>query len=138
MIRKIDINDLEQLNHLTKYFDIIINNEDLNKKDNYYFGYFVKNKLVAFINYTVYYERAEINYIFVIEEYRRKKIADKLLKFVIKNNYYLDNITLEVRISNNAAIKLYEKNNFKKCTIRKNYYKNEDAILMIKNFGDDE
>ncbi len=44
------------------------------------------------------------------------------------------NIFLEVRKSNNAAIRLYEKNGFNTIAVRNNYYKNkegkEDAILM--------
>tara|TARA_B100000902_G_scaffold336528_1_gene336852 strand:- start:1484 stop:1933 length:450 start_codon:yes stop_codon:yes gene_type:complete len=44
------------------------------------------------------------------------------------------NIFLEVRKSNNAAIRLYEKNGFNEIGVRNNYYKNkegkEDAILM--------
>ena len=44
------------------------------------------------------------------------------------------NINLEVRISNQKAIKLYEKCGFKIVAIRKNYYQDnhEDAYLMIK------
>lgn len=38
-------------------------------------------------------------------------------------------IHLEVNCNNIAAIKLYEKFNFK-IHIRKNYYKSEDAIIM--------
>lgn len=40
-------------------------------------------------------------------------------------------IHLEVRKSNEKAILLYEKCGFMKIGIRKNYYKTEDAILMI-------
>ena len=39
-------------------------------------------------------------------------------------------ITLEVRESNYPAINLYKKFGFTKLAIRKNYYKNEDALLM--------
>lgn len=56
-------------------------------------------------------------------------------------NYVLDKfkeenievITLEVRVSNLVAQKLYEKCGFQKGIIRNNYYPdNEDAIIMIK------
>lgn len=44
------------------------------------------------------------------------------------------NITLEVRVSNHRAIKLYEKCGFKHAAVRKNYYQDthEDASMMIK------
>ena len=100
-------------------------------------GYFEKNKLVAFINYSLYYERAEINYIFVLEKYRRKNIATNLFNHILNKNKELKNITLEVRESNETAIHFYEKCGFRKCTIRKNYYGNENALLMIKECGDE-
>ena len=49
-------------------------------------------------------------------------------------------IFLEVRISNIRAIKLYEKEGFRKVDIRKNYYKlregREDALIMVKRLRD--
>ena len=41
-------------------------------------------------------------------------------------------ITLEVASRNTTAIHLYEKLNFQKISIRKNYYRNgDDAIIMV-------
>ena len=77
------------------------------------------------------YERAEINYIFVLENYRGKKLASKMLEFMIKSCKICENITLEVRKSNSIAISLYRKFGFKEVAIRKNYYNNEDGILMM-------
>ena len=62
--------------------------------------------------YELIYDRAEIDYIIVDENYRRKGIATKLLNYLETNNN-LYNITLEVRESNIDAIKFYEKNGFK-------------------------
>lgn len=61
-----------------------------------------------------------------------KILMDKCIE-VTKNLGYR-NINLEVRVSNQKAINLYEKCGFKIITIRKNYYQNnhEDAYLMIK------
>ncbi len=45
-------------------------------------------------------------------------------------------LTLEVRVSNNYAIKIYEQIGFKVGTIRKKYYENnEDALLMVLDLG---
>lgn len=43
-------------------------------------------------------------------------------------------MSLEVRVSNESAIKLYEKFGFKNVGIRKNYYQDnfEDAYLMVR------
>ena len=42
------------------------------------------------------------------------------------------NITLEVRISNEVARKLYKKFGFREVALRKYYYGDEDGILMEK------
>ena len=44
----------------------------------------------------------------------------------------VETISLEVRISNHAAIALYEKCGFSRAIVRKNYYSDgEDALLMV-------
>ncbi|ENW30291.1 ribosomal protein S18-alanine N-acetyltransferase [Acinetobacter lwoffii] len=59
---------------------------------------------------------------------------------MLKNNPM--QIFLEVRESNQAAIKLYEKSGFHQIDLRKNYYPNangsrEHAIIMVKACTDD-
>ena len=49
------------------------------------------NKIVGFLVYDLIYERCEIEYIAVKKEYRNKKIASKLLEYVI-NDCILNNI----------------------------------------------
>lgn len=65
---------------------------------------------------------------------RRNHIADILLYSLILtgNQYSIKWLTLEVRISNLAAINLYNKFKFKQLGIRKNYYhnNNEDALIL--------
>ena len=47
-----------------------------------------------------------------------------------------ENMTLEVRVSNERAIQFYEKNGFITVNTRKNYYEDgENAYLMIKPLG---
>ena len=89
-----------------------------------------EEKIMGFMIYDLIYDRCEIEYIGVLEEYRNKKIATRLLEYL--NNYELSNITLEVNINNLPAIKLYEKNGFKIASKRKKYYNKDDAYLMIK------
>lgn len=117
-----EYNDIEYLNTLSSY-NITIN--PFNKILVYMDG----NTILGFIDYSKMYENMEINYIFVIEQYRNKGIASKLLEYIIDNNDF-SNITLEVNINNINAIKLYEKYNFKTVSIRKGYYNGIDAYLM--------
>jgi ribosomal-protein-alanine N-acetyltransferase len=44
-------------------------------------------------------------------------------------------VTLEVRFSNERAIRLYRRNGFREVAIRKGYYRNgEDALVMMRPF----
>jgi len=65
----------------------------------------------------------------ILNDFTNKGLASKLIAFSLKN---LDKniFQLEVRMSNIKAIKLYEKIGFEKIKILKNYYKNEDGVLM--------
>ena len=91
------------------------------------------NNIIGFCIYDMIYERCEIEYIGVLKEYRKNKIASKILEYLIDNlDENIKNITLEVSVKNEGAINLYLKYGFQKKDIRKNYYKNIDAYLMLK------
>lgn len=111
----------------TKVFSDIVKNNDPYEKN---YGYFLDDKLVGFLSVSIIYDRAEINYIVVLEEYRRRGIAQKLFDFFLINNT-VNSVSLEVREDNAPAISFYLKNGFKKASIRKNYYKDVDGILMV-------
>ncbi|MEJ2683086.1 MAG: ribosomal protein S18-alanine N-acetyltransferase [Candidatus Sulfobium sp.] len=68
-------------------------------------------------------------------EFRRLGIASALIEDMIGDlrEQGCRFIFLEVRSSNEAARKMYEKFNFKLFGLRKNYYKSpvEDAVLMV-------
>jgi len=69
-------------------------------------------------------------------KYRRKGVATALMRELLKRfaEKGAKAARLEVRVSNEAAIKLYEKLNFRKVGVVKNYYPDgEDAYLMVAN-----
>ena len=108
----------------------ITNNNPFSKK----IEYIENNISIGYLEYSIIYERMEIDNIFVSEEYRNQGIGTKLLEYLIeyaKENKIV-NITLEVRTSNNIAKKLYKKMGFNEVAIRKYYYGDEDALLMEK------
>ena len=70
--------------------------------------------------------------IIVKPEYQNQGIGSVLLKYIIDNKQD-KKIMLEVRSKNINAIKLYQKYDFKIINIRKNYYKDDDAIIMERN-----
>ena len=94
----------------------------------------VDGVVAGYITYSVIIDEVQIANVAVHPDFRRKGIAEKLLRFLIdvakESNMFV--ITLEVRNSNIPAIKLYEKCDFSNVGVRKYYYKNpvEDAILM--------
>jgi len=114
--------DISYLNTLSSY-KITINpfsNILIYKKD---------NKIVGFLDYSKMYEKIEINYIFVLNEYRNQNIGYELIKYMIDNNDF-ENITLEVNVNNISAINLYKKHGFEIIGIREKYYDGIDGYLM--------
>ena len=100
-----------------------------------------KAKIVGYIGYWQVEDEGHITTLAVSSSYKRRRIADKLLYTVIKNaiSKSIKWLTLEVRLSNQPAINLYKKYNFKQLGIRKKYYQdnNEDAlILWTENIND--
>lgn len=91
------------------------------------FVYLVDNKIIGYIYYSVIYDRIELNQLEVLFEYRNKRVATILMERLLEEA--LDT-TLEVRIDNEIAIKLYKKFGFEKVAIRKGYYNGVDGILM--------
>jgi len=93
------------------------------------YGYYLDDKLVGVIDYSVIYDRIELNYIFVLDEYRNKGIASVMVKHICDMDLP---ISLEVCINNVSAINLYKKYGFKEVARRKNYYGSLDGILMVR------
>lgn len=72
----------------------------------------------------------------VLPQHRQTGVGKAILEYVIKDCHAeLEFISLEVRVSNVAAISLYESFEFEKVGLRKRFYTNptEDAIIMTKN-----
>ena len=130
MIRSLELNDIDIINKLIDDKNYIVNNYELNKKA---YVYIKNNEIIAFISYQILYERAELNYIFVKNEERKKGIAsvlmDKMFEECFKNS--VEKIDLEVNSLNERAINLYKKYNFKVISIRPKYYNGVDALLMM-------
>lgn len=91
----------------------------------------VEEEIVGFSGIIDTVEQMEITNIVVKKNMRKKGIGNLLLKELILLSKGKNNIFLEVNAKNINAIKLYEKNGFKNCGIRKKYYNGtDDAILM--------
>ena len=109
-------------------------NELSNDLARYYAAFDLDGNLVGYAGCWQILEEVHITNIAVSPDFRRQKIGERLLRQIIDDCYKnkAKYITLEVRVSNNAAIKLYEKYGFKSLGTRKGYYQNnnEDALIM--------
>lgn len=108
-----------------------------------YYSVFKNGELIGYAGCWHILDEAHITNIAIATEHRRKKYGEALLKRIIDDCYLekIKYITLEVRVSNTAAINLYTKYGFSSFGTRKGYYQdnNEDALIMwTKNIFFDE
>ena len=102
----------------------------------YIYGYYIEDKLVAFIDFWVTFETVQLCKIGVRKDYRRQHIGQELMDFMydfcLKEN--CETILLEVRSKNDRARNFYCNEGFYELNIRKKYYSNplDDAIVMGK------
>lgn len=131
MLRTLEIKDFKTINNLINDPNYIIDEAELKKISKVYLK---DDKIIGYISYQIMYERAELNYIFVKEEERKKGIASKMLEYMLNNlkEECIETIDLEVNSLNKKAINLYQKYGFKTVSIRKKYYNGIDGFLMLK------
>jgi [ribosomal protein S18]-alanine N-acetyltransferase len=93
--------------------------------------------LIAYLIISRYADAWHVMNVAVREDYRGQGVATKLLNRLFELTAGDDRrgYTLEVRVSNSGAIKLYEKLGFVARGIRRGYYTDnrEDALIMWKD-----
>ena len=96
-----------------------------------------RNELVAYLIISRYVDAWHVMNVAVAEPYRRRGIASGLMERLFEDTARDSRrgYTLEVRVSNEAAIRLYERLGFKARGIRRGYYTDnrEDALIMWKD-----
>lgn len=77
-------------------------------------------------------EEAEILTLCILPAWRGQGMGSQILQefYLLAAKVKTEEIFLEVRENNAAAISLYEKNAFKAVGRRKNYYRDQDALIM--------
>lgn len=110
-------------------------------KENAMAIYFVAmdvEKVVAYAGMWHVITEGHITNVAVLQEYRRQGIGDLLMENLerVALEREMIGITLEVRIHNEPAQRLYHKYGFRPEGIRKNYYSDthEDAVIMWKYY----
>lgn len=115
----------------------------LNEMDNQYANLWVielsaegtAKQVVGFSDYWQTFDSATICQIAVHPGIRRRQLGSALMDEIINDCYAkrVQNLTLEVRKSNQIAINFYKKHGFKETLVKEKYYSNgEDAIYMMR------
>jgi ribosomal-protein-alanine N-acetyltransferase len=96
-----------------------------------------RNELVGYLIISRYVDAWHVMNVAVADPYRRRGIAIGLMERLFEDTSRdgRRGYTLEVRVSNEAAIRLYERLGFKARGIRRGYYTDnrEDALIMWKD-----
>jgi [ribosomal protein S18]-alanine N-acetyltransferase len=95
------------------------------------------HRLVGYLIISRYVDAWHVMNVAVDPEYRGRGIATKLLSHLFEQTAGdgRRGYTLEVRVSNRSAIRLYERLGFKARGVRRGYYTDnrEDALIMWKD-----
>lgn len=142
IIEEMKLKDLRNIkNDLTSEFDDFWNfnilKEELQNENSKYIVAKINDEVVGFAGIKIIIDEADIMNIVVKNNFRKKGIGSLFLQQLIDLSKTLNitSISLEVNEKNIAAISLYKKFNFKEIGIRKKYYNNNNAILMIKTLN---
>ena len=110
-------------------YEQVINNEN-----NLFLVAENKGVIVGYCGYMGVLDEGQITNVAVKKEYRGKNIGYRLMESLLHGGIErgIRAFTLEVRVSNEKALNLYERLGFIREGIRKNYYMSpkEDAVIM--------
>ena len=104
----------------------------------YLYSALVDAEVVGFIDFMITFNSATISQIAVKEEMRGKGIGNMLIGQLLKDcraqKDPVEYLTLEVRKSNERAIRFYKRHCFEEILTKKGYYDDgEDAVYMVRS-----
>lgn len=92
-------------------------------------------RVAAYCAFWLVVDQAHINNLAVLPELRGRGLGTQLLEAVVAEVAHLGGVllTLEVRRSNDLALRLYQRAGFQHGGVRTNYYTNpvEDALVLV-------
>ena len=133
----------EDLFQVTSLHDVLFkqsfNFEDYVQEKMFHYGIVIEidHQIVGDLVGQIIFEMSDLYYVAVNPDYRSKGygrlLVEQFIQDACKNEG--DTMSLEVRMSNHTAIRLYEKCGFISVGTRARYYADgEDALLMTRNF----
>jgi ribosomal-protein-alanine N-acetyltransferase len=142
ILRPMIIEDLEQVVEIEKDsmpspWSKELFEEELKRERARYFVGEIDGQVAGYMGYWEAPEEAHIINLAVAPRFRQKGLGFQMMEYCLRFAYKKGArlATLEVRESNEAALKLYEKMNFRIVAIRKKYYSDnqENAVVMLKD-----
>jgi len=140
VIRPMEIDDLKKVLEIEKQSFPVPWTQDQFFSEltrNRYARYFVLEKdkrIIGYLGFWLMRDNIHINNIAIAEKFQRRGYGGKLLKFVEEEAivHKIKKISLEVRKSNYIAQNMYRKIGYEVIKMWRNYYQEEDALVMEK------
>ena len=141
-IRGLELRDLNEIEEIEKRayptpWSRSMFASELAKGTSICLGAFEGDRLVGYIVNSRYVDAWHVMNVAVDPDFQRRRIASQLLERLFELTADDDGrgYTLEVRVSNKEAIRLYEKLGFERHGIRRGYYTDnrEDALIMWRD-----
>lgn len=143
VIRKMEKKDVPQVlqvekaSFTTPWTTEIFYHELMDNLHAYYYVVEIDGEVIGYSGMWVVIDEAQITNIAILPEYRGKKIGEKLFGHMMMTAIRLGaaRLSLEVRVTNIVAQKMYRKFGLTPGGIRKSYYTDnqEDALVMWVN-----
>ena len=95
-----------------------------------------KRQIIGFLQFSWNKSDCDIISIGIIKKFQKRNYGKKLVEYLKSLNF--KNIYVEVSVNNKNAIMFYQKLNFFKIGLRKNYYKRQDSdaiLLKLENLN---
>ncbi|MFR8547898.1 MAG: ribosomal protein S18-alanine N-acetyltransferase [Lachnospiraceae bacterium] len=106
----------------------------LRQPDTLYLTVRAGGRLVGYCGLLQSFDEADITNVAVCSDFRARGIGRRMLEALMERGRErgIERYTLEVRVSNEPAIRLYHRLGFEDAGIRKNFYEkpSEDALIM--------
>ena len=138
-IYKMSLNDLENIKEFLitdfdDFWNYSILKDELSNANSYYLVAKSDDEILGFAGIKYVLNDADIMNIVVKKSKRKSGIGSLLLKNIIElcKKLNVSTLFLEVNEKNLPAISLYKKFGFEEVGFRKNYYKENNAIVMKK------
>ena len=142
ILRPMIVEDLEQVVEIEKAsmpspWSKELFEEELKRDRARYFVGEIDGQVAGYMGYWEAPQEAHIINLAISPQFRQKGLGFQMLEYCLRFAYNQGArlATLEVRESNEAAQRLYEKMNFRTVAIRKKYYSDnqENAVVMLKD-----